>query len=351
VIGQLFGPLAPLVAWFALFVALSATGAVVAERAMFGLREVRRRRFEARYTPLVRRALAGDVEAEGALVNCPRRLRVAVATLLIAPLVDDRDPIRIARTRQIAQAMDLVEGVTQWAGSRRWWRRAVGLRAIGLLQAKERTAWVVAALDDANTDVRAAALDALADLRDPASLDAVVVRLFDTTLPRGRRVAALKAFGADAEPLLLELAALNPSHRLGYARALAVCGTARSRAELCRWAARGTPEERAAALEALAHTGLDDPAARLVLEALDAPDAAVRAAAAHALHDRAGSRDAAASLARHLDDAWIVAANAARSLQALGPEGQEALRGSAVREDLAGQLARQMLWELRVPPQ
>ena len=53
----LFTRLAPLVVWLAAVLALSTAGAVIAERTLFAIREARRRRFEARYVPLVRRAL------------------------------------------------------------------------------------------------------------------------------------------------------------------------------------------------------------------------------------------------------------------------------------------------------
>ena len=66
--------------------------------------------------------------------------------------------------------------------------------------------------------------------------------------------------------------------------------------------------------------------------------------AAFALQGWTGSGDAANRLARHLDDAWPVAVRAARSLRSMGPGGVVALQASASRADLAGVLARQMLW-------
>ena len=137
------------------------------------------------------------------------------------PLIEDRDPARISRTRAIVEAMAMIPYADTLVTSRWWWRRALGLRALGLLQVADRTAAIVGALDDWRPEVRAAALDALTDLRDPASLPAVVARLLDTTLPRGRRLSALTAFGARAEPLLLEFAEADPAHRAKYALALA----------------------------------------------------------------------------------------------------------------------------------
>jgi hypothetical protein len=53
---------------------------------------------------------------------------------------------------------------------------------------------------------------------------------------------------------------------------------------------------------------------------------------------------AAAHLARHLDDTWVVAVRAARTLQSMGPAGVNELQAHAARPDLVGVLARQMLW-------
>jgi HEAT repeat protein len=68
----------------------------------------------------------------------------------------------------------------------------------------------------------------------------------------------------------------------------------------------------------------------------------VRAAGAWAL-GRSGREEAAAYLAPRLHDDWIVAAQAARALRALGAAGRRALEAAAAVED--GELARQMLWE------
>src|SRR5262245_7957651 len=164
--------------------------AVVVERVGYAIQLFREGRLEKRYLPLVRRAVAGDEAARGQLAACPSWHRLAVARLLLMPLIDDRDPARIAGTRETVQAMSLLEVVRRYLRSNLWWRRAVALRAVGVMQDKEYTSWVVAALDDPSPAVRGAALDALTDLQDPASLPATVVRLHDASLHRGRRVAA-----------------------------------------------------------------------------------------------------------------------------------------------------------------
>jgi HEAT repeat protein len=225
-----------------------------------------------------------------------------------------------------------------------WWRRALALRALGLVQVRERTPAIIDSLDDPRPQVRAAALDALTDMRDPAALPAVVVRLHDPSLHRGRRAAALTAFGSESEPFLLELARADHANRVNYARALGMCGTHQSRSALASWTRDSRPEVRAAAFEALAHVGIDEPSAALALEALDKDEERVRAMAAYALQGWTGDRTAATHLARHLDDAWPVAIRAARSLKTMGPGGLSELQTSASRPDLAGILARQMLW-------
>jgi hypothetical protein len=340
-----FERLAPLMAWGAVAFALAMAAAVVVERAAFGLQQARSRRVTQHYGPLLQRALEGDETARRKLSASPARHRLAIAWLLIAPLVEDRDPGRIAASRAIAQAMSVLKLADGYLRSRLWWRRALALRALGLIQARDHIAQLIAALDDAHPDVRAAALDALTDLHDPAAVPAIVARLHDTSLHRGRRGAALKAFGSRCEPLLLELSDADPARRLNYTHALAICGTPRSRPVLCRWTHDARVEVRAAAFEALAYVGLDDEAARVAVEGLESEDPPVRAMAAHALRGWQGPGDAAVRVARHLDDTWAVAIRAARTLASMGRAGVVELQASASRPDLAGLLARQMLWQ------
>lgn len=207
---------------------------------------------------------------------------------------------------------------------------------------------IVAALDDENFEVRNAALDALADVGDPEALPAIVARVHDVTLQRGRRAAALTAFGTRCEGLLLDFAQVDAENRVIYTKALAICGTARSRPLLCEWTGDVRTEVRTGAFEALARVGLDQSAASLALAALDSRDVTVRKAAAAALHGWTGPGDGASRLARHLDDTWPVAVQAARSLQSMSEAGRIQLEIRATQSDLAGVLARQMLWETEV---
>ncbi len=332
--------------WTGAFLALAALVAVVGERGLFAWSLLRRERLERGYRQTMTQALSGDDAAIQELASPPLRQRWDIARLLVTPLIDNRSPERIARTREIVRAMGLAPVTTRLLQSRRWWRRALAVRAVGLLQLTDRTAAVVAALDDVHPDVRAAALDALADLRDPSSLQALVVHLHDESQQRGRVTAALAAFGTECEPFLMELAEVDPKNRVNYARALSICGTSRARAVLGRWTADPDPEVRAAAFEALGHVGLDASSATLAIRALDGDDVSVRAMAAYSLQGWTGPGDAVSHLVHHLDDTWPVAVRAAQSLQTMHQSGFVALQASASRPDLAGVLARQILWEM-----
>jgi HEAT repeat protein len=334
--------------WIAVAIAATMMLALIVERIAMAAHDSWLRRVADRYGPLARRALGGDEEATRALSQIPSRYRITVARLVIAPLVGHRDPARIAAARRVVRAMSIVEIADRFLRSPWWWRRVLALRALGLIQAHDRAARIVAALDDSNGDVRGAALDALADLQDPTTLAATVVRLHDGSLDRGRRAAAIAAFGSQCEGFLLDLAAVDPAHRVNYARTLAICGTVAARPTLCEWTGDTRPEVRAAAFEALARVGVDEHAATLAIQALDSEDETVRAMAASALHGWIGPGHAAAHLARHLDDPWPVAVRAARSLQSMHGAGRVELEACAMRPGLAGVLARQMLWEAEV---
>jgi HEAT repeat protein len=340
-----FASLSPHMVWAAVATALTMAAAVIVERTVFGLQRALTRRLTKRYSPLVHRAIEGDEEAKGELVASPSRHRLALARLLIEPLIEDRDPKRIARTRAIAQALSVFALADRYLRSWLWWRRALALRALGLTQARDHTAQLVAALDDPHPDVRAAALDGLADMQDLTALQAIVARVHDTSLHRGRRGAALKTFGADCEPFLLEWSEVDPANRLNYIHALAICGTSRSRPALCRWTRDASVDVRAAAFEALGYVGLDDDAARVAIGGLESDEPQVRGMAAYALHGWQGPGDAAAHLAPHLDDTWAVAVRAARTLQSMGPAGSVELQARASGSDIGGLLARQMLWQ------
>ena len=330
--------------WAGLILAVSTFSAVAIGRLAYGLGSLRDERLRRRYRPLLQRALEGDDEARLTLIASPSRHRVHLVLLLIAPLLEDRDPERIDRTRRLADALSFTAVADRFLRSRWWWQRARALRGLGLLRYSDYTAVIVTALDDPNLNIRAAALDALSDLKDPRSLPALIVRMHDPSLPRGRRAQALAAFGTECESLVLDLAAIDRDNTPAYALVLSRCGTVRSLEALSRWTTDDRAIVRAVAFEGLAHVGLDEHAAHLSIDALNDDEAPVRAMAARALRHWL-TRDAAAHLGAHLDDEWPVAVEAADSLRAMHEPGLMELQAQAARTDLAGLLARQMLWE------
>jgi len=345
-IAATFESYALLLVGVALAFAVAMILAVVIERFVVAGHEAWLRRTTRHYTPLVRLALAGDPGARGALRRSPSWHRLTIARMILIPLIADRDPARIADARELIDVLPLMPFADRLLRSPWWWRRAMALRALGAMQADDYTGAIVAALDDSNDDVRNTALDALADMQNPASLPAIVVRLHDASLHRARRAAVLAAFGSQCEPFLLDLAAVDTEHRLNYARALGICGTAAARPILCAWIADSRAAVRAAALDALSRIGVDRASMPFAIAALEDRDAAVRAMAAAALHGHA-DRDTAASLARHLDDTWAVAVRAARSLQTMEAAGRAELEARATGAGLPALLAQQMLWDTK----
>jgi len=318
--------------------------ALVFERAAVAGWDARRGRLERLYRPLLAKALEGDDAARRRLAASPSRHRRLITELLLFPMHDLRERRLVDRARAILDGIGLPSLIDGYLESWWWWRRAMALRAAGFLRMREYTPRLVAALDDGHAEIRAAALDGLTDSGDPEALAAVVVRLDDETLHRGRRAAALAAFGARCEPMLLDLAADDTANRLLYAQALAITGTGAARPALSSWIADPRPAVRAAALDALRHTGLDAACTGAVVAALEDPEAQVRAAAARAAG--VGAPPVVADrVAAHLTDCWPVCADAARALRRLGADGRLRLEQASARDDLAGTLARQMLWE------
>lgn len=205
--------------WLGTLLVLVNLVAVVSERTIFALGKFRRRLLEHRYQPNRRArhprrpggaAPPGSQPAPASLLY--RTLAGAAPLQQARPRArrhgarDPRGHVAFRRHRSLAAKPAVV-------------KRIAAVRAFGILQMTTRTSAIVAALDDENDDVRAAALDALADLGDPQSLQALMVRLHDESLPRGRRFAAVAAFGDAGETFLLEMSSVDTSNRADYARA------------------------------------------------------------------------------------------------------------------------------------
>ena len=114
-------PYAFTVVWSAAFLVLALALVVVVERGLFAWGVLRRRRLEGLYGQTAARALAGDDAAIRALASIPRRHRWTIAEMLVLPLIQDRTPERIARTREIVTAMGLAPVAARLLESRWWW--------------------------------------------------------------------------------------------------------------------------------------------------------------------------------------------------------------------------------------
>ena len=79
--------------------------------------------------------------------------------------------------------------------------RVEAAKVLGFWGSKENTAELVKLLKDPVIWVRWAALEALAELKDPSAAEAVAARLTDT---RDKAGTALKAMGPEAEPAVLK---------------------------------------------------------------------------------------------------------------------------------------------------
>jgi hypothetical protein len=319
---------------------------LVIQRLIRSAMQARRRTLVLRYGPIIHEALdTGSASAIDAATRIPVRYRRLLASLVLAPLHAVRGGLG-ARAAELAERLGLVEGWRTDLRSRRWWHRSEAALALGLLRNPSAVPELIELLDDDHEQVRAAAIDALGQIGDPSAVDSLLRSMSDPTRhERARVVQALRSFGESATSALLAHGAAVPADRALVATTLSFIGGAAAREPLLRWAAESDTATRASAWRALAAVGLDERAFYHALKALGDDDPAVREAAARALA-RTGRSDAAPHLAAHLDDQWEVAAQSARALLKLGPDGRAALAARVAQgAGLGHDLAEQVLWE------
>lgn len=319
---------------------------LVGQRLIRAAGEARRRRLIAEYGPTITAALnEASPAALDAVAAIPARHRPLVAALVLAPLHVVRGGHN-ARAAALADRLGLADGWRTDLRSGRWWHRSEAALALGLLRDRTSVPALIGLLDDAHDQVRAAAIDALGQIGEPSAIASLLTRMNDPTRhERARLVQSLRGFGEGATAALLEHGASHPTDRALVATILSFVGGAAARDPLLQWATAAQPETRAAAWRALGAIGLDERAFYHALKGLGDPQMAVRAAVARALA-RSGRGDASSHLAGHLDDEWEVAAQAARALIKLGPDGHAALTARVERgPGLGHDLAEQVLWE------
>lgn len=318
---------------------------LVAQRLIRAAAEVRHRSLTERYRGIVQSALAEESLALDALTGIPVRHRGIAAELVLATLRVVRGA-QTERARAIAERLQLTAGWREDLRSRFWWHRSEAALALGLLRDREAVALLTPLLDDDHEQVRAAAIDALGQIGDPAAIEPLLQSMSEPTRhERARVVQALRGFGEDATRALVQHGKRHEDDRAVVAMVLSFVGGTAASETLLEWSASPDAETRAAAWMAIGTIGMDDRAYYHAIKALNADAPAVRAAAARALA-RSGRADAAPQLAGRLDDEWEVAAQSARALARLGAPGLDALKTRVAHGGgLGHDLARQVLWE------
>ena len=320
---------------------------LIARRAALAVHAIWRRGIVARYQADVD-AIAGPAPAPQSLrrlARSPRRYRATLADLIIDALRVTTGEV-VPRLREAIDALGLLRHWHARLSDRRWWVRADAARALGLARDPGALDALVAALDDPDDEVRAAAVDALGRLADPRAVAALLARLSDQSRhQRARMVEAICRLGRSVVPALLQHVERHPADTALAIDVLGMAGATGALDRLLAWTAAAEAPVRVAALRAIGSIGLDDRSFYYALRGLTDADADVRGMAARAL-GRSGRQAAVPYLAGHLDDEWLVAAHAATGLRRLGPTGADALRARADAPGQAGDLARQMVWEL-----
>ncbi len=274
-----------------------------------------------------------------------------IGALLITPLrVASGSPVDAARAA--ATRLGLIERWKKDLGAHAWWRQAEAARALGLVRAEGALRPLLACLDDAHEEVRAAAVEALGHLGDPGCVPALLRALPDASRhQRARVVESIRELGPGVAHALIAHARVHPDDLATVAELIGFTGAANAAR---RPAGVVEPRRPPGAGRGAAGAGLARARRpRLLLRAARARRRERRGAG----DGRAGARAIAArqtprrTWPQHLGDEWLVAAHAATSLRMLGPAGERELVARQDAPGLAGVLARQMLWERRARPE
>ena len=321
-------------------------GLLVIQRGVASLAARRRGALERRFLPRVVAVLEGaDAGAAAQLGRSGSRHRRLIGHLLLNA-VGALAGAPVARAREMAHSLSLIDLWRTDLEDHRWWRRADAARAFGVVGEPSGFDRLIAALDDPHEEVRAAAVDALGRLHDIRAAAPLIARLSEQSRhQRVRIVDALRSLGPDAGPSLLAFAREHVDLLPAVSDLIAMACGASATDDLVGWLADARADVRAAALSALGSTGVDDRTFYHAIKALGDEDAGVRAMAARAL-GRSRRDDAAAYLGDRLEDEWEVAAHSARALAALSAAGRRVLIDRAEGDRPGAALARQMLWEI-----
>jgi len=205
-----------------------------------------------------------DPDVKEACEAVMTRAGAAAVPLLARRLLEDRRETRVGAATMMgatraASAAPYLEPMTRDAD---WAVRAAAVAALGRVGGADAGRTLLAALHDADHKVRAEAAAAVGALGDPSSGPVLAARLAEEDEPEAA-CALAAALGAlrerQAVPILADLAQSVSGVfrrravvvRLAAVRALGAIGTPEARAALERHRDDGTPDVRAAVLQAL----------------------------------------------------------------------------------------------------
>jgi hypothetical protein len=300
-------------------VALSAAllAFLVVRRLFLSIGESRRVRLELQLQPLALDVIDGTLDTRALLLRRESRTLAIIVERYSRRLTGGRARDNVAVFFE--QRGDIRREVGR-LGARRAWRRASAAYLLGDMASPAAIPALLAALDDASRDVRAAAARSLGVLGSEQAVPRLVGCLAARTVPRGVAGSALMMIGSMARaPVRALLAHDDAEVRATAAGLLAFVGSPADAPQVVAMLDDPAAEVRAAAARALARIG-SDAAAVALRSALRDRVPFVRSAAADSLAvlDAADAADALVELARA--DGHEPAQAAARALARVAPE-------------------------------
>ncbi len=252
--------------------------------------------------------------------------RGLVLDLLMRLAIDVREEERTEIVR-LCDELGLLDREIRALSSLRSRARRRAAANLGLLRQASALSVLIGLVDERNTNVRLAAIDAIADIGCHRGLAALVPRIGDPDHAVSWRIQeALARGGCDVGPELVRFIGreLDPRARDAAIRVVRWVNPSKADARLCAFARSDSPFVRMQIARALADLGTDR-AAGMLQTMLRDPAADVRAAAAHGLGLLAREAAVPNLCAKLRDDSNRVRVEVARSLVRLGDPGISAM--------------------------
>jgi HEAT repeat protein len=264
------------------------------------------------------------------------RERPVAASMLLERL-RPASPEQRAAMLELVRELDAIDPMLAGTAHRRPWRRALALKTLGWLRAKEGVPVALERLADRNRYVRDASVRALGRIADERAL-LELEKLYldpDRNVSSGFAYEAVVAFGPSAEPVFRQ-GLRSPDETIRVCSCFGIGSTlepGRSRALLEGMLGDASPAVRAAAAETLGRIGGEQVTPELARASRDYQQS-VRRAAAAALGSYDDSLALELLLGALIDRDHITAVRAGESLLRLsrlpgvGAKTKEAMEGS-----------------------